>query len=239
MSARTLEATAIDLYGEGLWQALDERCERPLLRAISACGETLPLALERYVGPVIHDDERALSRAVGPVLDIGCGPGRHVLALARRGTVAVGVDISPMAVRMARRRGAVVIEGSIFDRLPGAGHWGSALLLDGNIGIGGQPAELLSRVRALLRATGVVVVEVDPPGLPTKTLSVRLEAPHAVSAWFPWAQVGMSDLEHLAQCAGFQVADRWRAGERWFAELTIAQPNRNAGASGQPGQGAD
>ena len=36
------------------------------------------------------------------VLDVGCGPGRHSLALARRGMEVVGVDHSPDFVRLAR-----------------------------------------------------------------------------------------------------------------------------------------
>jgi SAM-dependent methyltransferase len=36
------------------------------------------------------------------VLDVGCGPGRHALALARRGMDVVGVDHSPDFVRLAR-----------------------------------------------------------------------------------------------------------------------------------------
>jgi SAM-dependent methyltransferase len=36
------------------------------------------------------------------VLDVGCGPGRHALALARRGIEAVGVDLSPDFVALAR-----------------------------------------------------------------------------------------------------------------------------------------
>ena len=35
------------------------------------------------------------------VLDVGCGPGRHALALARRGIEVVGVDLSPEFVRLA------------------------------------------------------------------------------------------------------------------------------------------
>lgn len=35
------------------------------------------------------------------VLDIGCGPGRHSLALARRGVHTTGVDISPRFVQIA------------------------------------------------------------------------------------------------------------------------------------------
>lgn len=37
------------------------------------------------------------------VLDVGCGPGRHALELARRGLVVHGVDISERFVELARR----------------------------------------------------------------------------------------------------------------------------------------
>ena len=36
------------------------------------------------------------------VLDVGCGPGRHALALARRGVTVVGLDISETFVGLAR-----------------------------------------------------------------------------------------------------------------------------------------
>jgi SAM-dependent methyltransferase len=67
-----------------------------------------------------------------PVLDIGCGPGRHVHALARRGVLALGVDVSAGALALARARGAAVFEASIFAEVPHPGQWASALLLDGN-----------------------------------------------------------------------------------------------------------
>ena len=37
------------------------------------------------------------------VLDVGCGPGRHAHALARRGIEVVGIDISERFVELARR----------------------------------------------------------------------------------------------------------------------------------------
>jgi len=40
----------------------------------------------------------------GPVADLGCGPGAHALALARRGYGIVGVDDSPGMVEVARSR---------------------------------------------------------------------------------------------------------------------------------------
>lgn len=40
----------------------------------------------------------------GPVADLGCGPGAHALALARRGYDVVGLDGSPRMIHLARIR---------------------------------------------------------------------------------------------------------------------------------------
>ena len=42
----------------------------------------------------------------GPVADLGCGPGAHALALARRGYDVIGVDGAPRMVQAARARAA-------------------------------------------------------------------------------------------------------------------------------------
>jgi SAM-dependent methyltransferase len=43
-------------------------------------------------------------RGLGPVLDVGCGPGTVTAYLAERGVDASGVDLSPRMVEHARRR---------------------------------------------------------------------------------------------------------------------------------------
>jgi SAM-dependent methyltransferase len=51
----------------------------------------------------------------GPVADLGCGPGAHTLALARRGYDVVGVDGSPRMVEVARTRAERDEAGATFD----------------------------------------------------------------------------------------------------------------------------
>ncbi len=148
-----------------------------------------------------------LARAAAPVLDVGCGPGRHLAALKAAGKSALGVDLSPVAVRLARRRGATAIPGDVFGDVPHGGRWRTALLLDGNIGIGGAPDALLRRVRELLAPGGAVLVEVDPPGAPTVCTRIRIEAAGEVSEWFPWARVGVDGIEPLAARAGLPHVD--------------------------------
>ena len=159
--------TALELFG-----AILDGAGEPVLR--DERGHTRTLPVDVWLGRAGAVDERVLDRARGPVLDVGCGPGRHVHALARRGVLGVGVDVSPVAVALARRGGATVLEASIFDRLPGTGSWNSALLLDGNIGIGGSPDALLRRLVGLLARGGAVLVELDPPGV---GVVVRARAP--------------------------------------------------------------
>jgi SAM-dependent methyltransferase len=205
--------TALDIYALALADEVSS------LAARRPDGSVLRLALDRWLGPLTAADEAVLDRAQAPVLDVGCGPGRHVLALARRGNLALGVDIAPAAVHVARLRGAPAMEGSVFDRIPGAGTWGSALLLDGNIGIGGAPQTLLARLRDLLRPGGEVLVELAPPGVAATTEHIQLEYAGQHSSPFAWAYVGIDAIEPLARAAGFAVAERWDAERRWFARL--------------------
>jgi len=51
----------------------------------------------------------------GPVADLGCGPGAHALALARRGYDVAGVDGSPRMVQAARTRAARDQADATFD----------------------------------------------------------------------------------------------------------------------------
>lgn len=93
------------------------------------------------------DGARALR---GTVLDVGCGPGRLVAELAARGRPALGIDVSEAAVAHTARLGGQALRRSVFEPLPGEGRWDTALLLDGNVGIGGDPAALLHRMAQLL-----------------------------------------------------------------------------------------
>jgi SAM-dependent methyltransferase len=174
-------------------------------------------------------DRDVLARVVGPVLDVGCGPGRHVAEMARRGQEALGLDTSAAAVDRARRRGAAVAHGSVFEPVPGAGAWVTVLLLDGNVGIGGDPVRLLRRCVTLLRPGGRLLVELEPPWQAGTCGPARIETydsePCAnqrgryLGPWFSWATVSASQIESLAAATGFVVMETWSSANRWFADL--------------------
>ena len=57
---------------------------------------------------------------VGALLDAGCGTGEHAILAARRGAHALGIDVSPRAIEIARRKAAesgVEASFQVFDAL--------------------------------------------------------------------------------------------------------------------------
>jgi glycosyltransferase A (GT-A) superfamily protein (DUF2064 family) len=165
--------------------------------------------------PALSEVERW--RAPADALDIGCGPGRIVIALAEQGIPALGVDISAAAVRLTTDRGAAALRRPVEARLPGEGRWGSVLLMDGNIGIGGAPDVLLQRCAELVRPNGLVLVEVDPDDSLDDTSSIVLRSANGRrSRPLPWARVGSRAIIRHARAAGLLATEEWRAGERAF-----------------------
>ena len=181
----------------------------------------MKLEVDRYMSAPSPAERELLRRAPAPVLDVGCGPGRHVLALVESGRLALGVDVAPSAVDIATTRGAPVLLRSVFERVPAAGRWASALLLDGNIGIGGSPHALLVRLAELVRRDGCVLAEVEAPGTSTRALHVRIESGDHISPGFPWARVGVDDIGDVASRSGYQLEETWSAEGRWFARMKL------------------
>jgi SAM-dependent methyltransferase len=189
------------------------------LRRVDRSGASALLPVHVWTFEEAPGDAGLLARSVGPALDVGCGPGRLATALLARGVPALGVDIAPTAVALARSRGAAVLVRSVYDRLPGEGRWRTALLADGNVGIGGDPQRLLRRLCAVVVRSGSVLLEVDPPGTPSGREMLRLVDDLGVSEEFPWARLALDDAHMVASSAGLRPAETWTEAGRWFAAL--------------------
>jgi SAM-dependent methyltransferase len=182
-------------------------------------GRLQDLNVERWMADPDEVDHRILDRTRGPVLDVGCGPGRHVEALALRGTEVLGLDLSADFVAMAQRDQRPVLLQSVFDPVPGGSRWRCALILDGSIGIGGDPGMLLRRVGHLLTSGGRVLVETGTPDEPTETLSLCIESETGEGNVFDWATLSASDAAPVAARSGFDLTDLWEDAGRWFVQL--------------------
>jgi SAM-dependent methyltransferase len=152
----------------------------------------------------------------GPVVDLGCGPGAHALALARRGYDVVGVDGSPRMVEVARTRAARDKVDATFDV-----HDVSAPLRFADASLGGvlailvlqhlpHPAALIAEIRRCLRPGGHLLITAparDGTSLTSQNLYWRLRAAcyHHVPGVVRFYDT--SSLSHLIEDQGLTVVE--------------------------------
>lgn len=183
-------------------------------------GRSVALDVARWLSGVDAADETVLGRCAGPVLDVGCGPGRFVSSLNERGVAALGVDIAETAVALTRGQGLPALLRNVFADLPGEGRWPTVLLIDGNIGIGGDPLRLLVRIRSLLAPGGILLVEAHPRAAADDLIEVRFTSRGVpVGPLFDWANVGHEALARYTAAAGYSGLESWTDSGRSFAAL--------------------
>ncbi|MFE9142905.1 class I SAM-dependent methyltransferase [Streptomyces tubercidicus] len=205
-------------------------------------GWLLPLEVERWCARADAADLSALRRCTGSVLDIGCGPGRLVAALAAQGRRTLGIDVSAAAVARTTAIGGTALHCSVFNSLPGEGTWDTALLLDGNIGIGGDPRALLARTAELVAPHGLLIVETTPADV-DEQVRVRVEGgdhprpgvPRTPGDLFPWARVGAPALLRYAAATGWIPAEQWTAAHPAGQAPAVAQPGQSPAVPQSPG----
>ncbi len=108
-AARTLRpyvALVNDAFGARLLDALDNPgIQGELIERDDAFHRRRAHELFRPCAEWAPAERRGLRFVRGRVLDVGCGAGRVGLELQERGHEVVGIDASPGAVEVARRRG--------------------------------------------------------------------------------------------------------------------------------------
>lgn len=172
-------------------------------------------------------NREAMRAVLGSVLDIGCGAGRHLLHLEARGHECVGIDTSPGAVEVCRRRGATDVRMiGAADVEPALGVFDTILLLGGNLGLLGSREggrELLRRWHGVTSERGRIVADTidlsaspEPAdrayyernrqhGRPGGSARLRIRYKALATPWFDHLFASRDELDVLCDGTGWTV----------------------------------
>ncbi len=103
-----------------------------------------------------ENEKEAMKYVKGMVLDIGCGAGKHSLYLQEKGFKVTGIDISPSAVEVCRRRGLRDVRGLSIDEISGdLGQIDTIIMMGNNFGL----FENLTKAKKLLGKFHIITTE--------------------------------------------------------------------------------
>lgn len=174
----------------------------------------------------------------GPVLDVGCGTGRHVQTLRARGVEANGIDTCPAAIQLARDAGVPCGLADVWAYRPDK-PYATVLALGGSLGIAGHSGRLddfLVLLRSFLSPGGSLVlgsvdwrtstgshVEHAPPisGRYPGDGKRRLHYGPMTSRWFDWARIDPDLLTTHAEHNGLRITDIVRHGKNYTATIYL------------------
>jgi SAM-dependent methyltransferase len=172
-------------------------------------------------------ERKAMRHVHGRVLDVGLGAGRVALYLQERGHEVVGIDNSPLAVEVARRRGVEDARLLAFkDISPKLGVFDTVVMMCSNFGLFGSAIGARRMLRRLARMTSpdarIVAGSRDPyatdnpdhlvyqasnrrQGRMSGQLRLRLRHGHYIGRWFDYLIVSPEEMDSLAKSGGWQV----------------------------------
>ena len=191
----------------------------------------------------LHQKE-AVEHANGRVLDIGCGAGRHALYLQSKGMEVVGIDASPLAIKVCKLRGLrharVLPITKVSSKL---GTFDTILMMGTNFSLFENMKRarwLLRRFHAITHDGSVIIAESYDPhqsteqchlkygklncrrGRMTGQLRVRIRYMTYATPWFDYLLVSQDEMKRILPGTGWQI-QRFFDGEGSVYAAVIAK----------------
>lgn len=193
-----------------------------------------------YEDWVLHE-KRAITYVKGKVLDVGCGAGRHSLYLQKQGFDVLGIDSSPLAVKVSKLRGvkhAKVM--TIEDVVSKPGSFDTILMLGNNFSLFcsfKKARRLLKQLHRITSKSALIIAESRDPYKTDNPLYLeyyelnrernrmsgqlrsRVRFERFVTKWFDWLMVSKKEMKEILNGTGWQVREFIDSGNAQFVAI--------------------
>ena len=182
-------------------------------------------------------EKKAIRYARGRVLDLGCGAGRVILHLQSKGHEVVGIDNSPLAVRVCRKRGAKNVRQLSITQITGKlGSFDTIVMFGNNFGLFGS----FKRARWLLRKfyhltsdQARIIVQAGDPyttelpkhleyqkrnrkrGRMSGQVRIRVRYKCHIGPYFDYLLASRDEMKKILAGTGWQVRRFFDSGPKW------------------------
>lgn len=217
-----------DAFGHALLDQLEGRPAQELIERSDGYID-VSAGAEMYFSEPSDEQRLVVDRAVGRVLDVGCGAGRFALYLQKQGRDVVGIDVSPLAIDVCRRRG--LQDGrvmSVEEVDTSLGRFDTVLMLGNNLALLGSARgakRILKRLSAVVVPGGSIIgntldpyMSGDPEHLAYHAENrskgrmggqVRMTVRYKQykSPWFDYLFLSREELEGLLEGTGWRLKE--------------------------------
>ena len=112
-------------------------------------------------------EQKAMELVKGRVLDIGCGAGRHSLYLQEKGFDVLGIDVSPLAIKVCTLRGLKKAEVMSIEQVKFKPNSFDTIIMMGNnfglLGSSKKAKRLLKRFHKMTSQDTLIIAETRDP----------------------------------------------------------------------------
>jgi SAM-dependent methyltransferase len=173
-------------------------------------------------------EQEGIEHAIGRVLDIGCGAGRHSLHLQRNGLDVTGIDSSPGAIKVCKLRGLKKAKHLPISGIGAlrAGSFDTILMLGNNFGLFGgarQAARILKKVHRITSPNALIIASSANPyrikdpdhlayhklnkkrGRMPGQLRLRVRFAKTIGPWFDYLLVSPDEMKNILKGTGWSV----------------------------------
>ena len=188
-----------------------------------------------------HHEKKAIEYVKGRVLDIGCGAGRHSLYLQKKGLDVLGIDNSPLAIKVCKLRGlkkAKIMSIEDIDFKPKS--FDTIIMMGNNFGLFGsfqKARSLLKRFHKITSDDGLIVAETRDPyktdnpahleyhelnrkrGRMGGQVRIRVRFGKYATPWFDYLFVSKEEMDEILKGTGWKVKQYIDSGNALYIAI--------------------
>ena len=186
-------------------------------------------------------EKKAIEYVKGRVLDIGCGAGRHSLYLQKKGLDVLGIDNSPLAIKVCKLRGlkkAKIMSIEDIDFKPKS--FDTIIMMGNNFGLFGsfqKARSLLKRFHKITSDDGLIVAETRDPyktdnpahleyhelnrkrGRMGGQVRIRVRFEKYATPWFDYLFVSKEEMDEILKGTGWKVKQYIDSGNALYIAI--------------------